>query len=167
MKGDRYDGLDPQPVTVITGVRLTFRHPVLFRCSSGFLSNTGGITGPGETRPGGARPRDWLRSPGAGGGGWGALRASAAPRRVSQHSDQEELVEAEDDDEEEEERVTKFDPAASPAAGRLISMFEDVEEQKPRGEHGKGTPHRKYGVPRGPLAGLAPRRTPATRRYQF
>lgn len=68
----------------------------------------------------GARPRDWLRSPGAGGGGWGALRASAAPRRVSQHSDQEAVVEAEDDDEEEEERVAKFDPAASTAAGRVI-----------------------------------------------
>lgn len=72
----------------------------------------------------GARPCDWLRSPGAGGGGWGALRASAAPRRVSQRSDREEVVEADgdgdDEEEEEQERVTKFDPAASPAAGRLI-----------------------------------------------
>lgn len=47
------------------------------------------------------------------------------------------------------------------------SMFEDVEEQEPRGEHGKDTPHRKYGVPQGPLACLAPRRTPATWCYQF
>lgn len=35
----------------------------------------------------GLRPCDWLRGPGAGGAGWGALRASAAPRRVSQHSE--------------------------------------------------------------------------------
>lgn len=68
-----------------------------------------------------ARPCDWLRSHGAGGGGRGALRASAAPRRVSQRSDREKVVEAEDDDgEEEEERVTKFDPAASAAVGRTI-----------------------------------------------